>query len=422
MKLIVKPGSLNGDVPVPTSKSHTIRALVIAMLSDGESEIIKPLDSLDTRAAVDACRMLGAEVDLGEVWRVRGVDAAPCVPDNVIDVANSGTTINFMLSASALVDGAVVLTGDASIRKRSSGVLLEALRDLGAEAFSTRGDGRPPFVVRGLLSGGRTELSATSSQYLSSLLISCPLSDGTTEIDVAMLNEAPYVNITLDWLTRQGIELERDGLKHFRIPGGQKYKAFKRRIPGDFSSATFFAVAAAVTDSKLRLLGLDMKDHQGDKEVIRMVEAMGANVDVASDVVSICRGELKGGEFDLNATPDALPAMAVAAALATGESRLVNVAQARDKETDRITVMAEELAKMGADVRELDDGLVIRGGKLKGAHISGHHDHRIVMAFAVAGLAAEGETVIDTAESAAVTFPGFVELMTELGADVRLEE
>ena len=153
-----------------------------------------------------------------------------------------------------------------------------------------------------------------------------------------------------------------------------------------------------------------------------MLEAMGAQVVAGKNDVRIRRGTFKGGEFDLNATPDALPAMAVAGALAEGETRLVNVAQARLKETDRIAVMASELSKMGAQVEEREDGLVVRGGALKGAHLSGHDDHRIVMALAVAGVAAEGETVIDTAESAAVTFPHFVELMTSLGADVRTAE
>jgi 3-phosphoshikimate 1-carboxyvinyltransferase len=228
--------------------------------------------------------------------------------------------------------------------------------------------------------------------------------------------------MTLDWLTRQGIRFEANGLTSFRIPPRQKYHAFKRQVPGDFSSATFFLVAGAVTDSDVTLLGLDMADEQGDREVVRMLEAMGAEVSVSMTGVRIRRRTLDAQEFDLNATPDALPAMAVAASLAKGETRLVNVAQARVKETDRIAVMAAELRKMGAKIKEREDGLVIRGGRLKGAEVCGHNDHRVVMALAVAGLAAEGETTIDTAECAAVTFPNFVELMQKLGGRMRMTE
>lgn len=421
MKLIVEPSRLEGEVLVPASKSHTIRALVIASLAEGVSHISNPLDSLDTQAAINACRALGARVAPGDVWEVVGVGGNPEPPANVIDVMNSGTTLYFMLSAAALIEGAAVLTGDASILSRPAQPLLDALGELGAEAFSTRGNGCPPFVVRGPMKGGKTRLRAVSSQFLSSLLLSCPLAQGQTEIEVVELNEAPYVRMTLDWLGRRGIEYEERELKWFRIPGTQQYHGFQRQVPGDFSSATFFLAAAAITDSDVRLLGLDMDDAQGDKEVVHMLEAMGASVVVGTNEIRIHRGEVKGGEFDLNATPDALPAMAVAASLAEGETRIVNVPQARLKETDRIAVMAAELAKMGAKIEEREDGLVIQGGTLRGAQVDGHHDHRVVMALAVAGLAARGTTVIDTAEAAAVTFPNFVELMKKLGARMRTE-
>jgi 3-phosphoshikimate 1-carboxyvinyltransferase len=225
--------------------------------------------------------------------------------------------------------------------------------------------------------------------------------------------------MTLDWLDRQGIRYEELEMKWFRIPGGQRYRAFERQIPGDFSSATFFLVAGACTDSEIALDGLDMDDPQGDKDVVEMIASMGAKVTVGEGGIDVRRGALVGGEFDLNATPDALCAMAVAGALAEGETRLVNVAQARVKETDRIAVMAAELRKMGANISERPDGLVIRGGRLRGAEVKGHDDHRVVMALAVAGLAAEGTTIIDGAECAAVTFPNFVELMTGLGARMK---
>ncbi len=190
-------------------------------------------------------------------------------------------------------------------------------------------------------------------------------------------------------------------------------------MPADFSSATFFLVAAAVTGSRLFLRGLDMADTQGDKAVVDMLKEMGCTVSVERGGLSIeGPDELRGGTFDLNATPDALPGMAVAGCLARGETRLTNVPQARIKETDRIAVMARELGRMGADATELPDGMVLRHSRLRGAEVEGHGDHRVVMALAVAALAADGPTTIHGAEAAAVTFPDFVDLMRQAGADM----
>jgi 3-phosphoshikimate 1-carboxyvinyltransferase len=259
-----------------------------------------------------------------------------------------------------------------------------------------------------------------TSQYLTSLLIALPCAEKDSVIDVPLLNEQPYVTMTLSWLERLGISLENRDYRSFRVPGGQKYPAFKESIAADFSSATFFLVAAAVTGSELILEGLDFDDPQGDKEVVNILREMGAEIRIDGRSLTIKGGELRGGTFDLNAIPDALPALSVAACFAHGETRLVNVPQARLKETDRISVMHSELSKLGADIDELPDGLVIRGGTLRGGRVKGHHDHRIVMALAVAGLACEGQVEVDTAEAVSVTFPEFCNLMKNTGADIEI--
>ena len=421
MDLYVERSALGGTVRIPGSKSHTIRALAIAALAEGTSHIFEPLDSLDTRACARVCEELGARVRFGDDWLVEGVGGAPECPDDVLDVGNSGTSLYVTLSMAALGKGWSVFTGDEQIRSRPAAPLLKALNDLGAEAWSTRDNGRAPLLVRGPLKGGAATIDCPTSQYLTSLLISLPLAKTDTEITVNSLNEHPYVDITLGWLDGQGVAYERDGFERFRISGGQTYKAFKKAIPADFSTATFFLVAAAITGSEVVLLGLDRDDTQGDKAVVDMLAAMGAEIEWLPDGVCVRGRGLSGGEFDLNATPDALPAMAVAACFAKGTTRLVNVPQARIKETDRIAVMREELTKLGATITELPDGLVIEGGVLEGTTVSGHGDHRVVMALAVAGLAATGRTVVTTAEAAAVTFPTFVELMNSLGARVEGE-
>jgi 3-phosphoshikimate 1-carboxyvinyltransferase len=427
MKLIVNNSKLAGSVEIPGSKSHTIRAVTIASLARGDSVIRKPLVASDTLSAVSACRLLGAEINKPDEWRVRGVGGKPRVPDNVIDVGNSGTTLYIALGTASLVDGTSVFTGDDQIRRRPAGPIIEALNALGANLESTRGNGMAPIIVRGPLRGGKIELDGSkTSQYLTSLLMNCPLAEGGTTIDVANLIEKPYVEMTLRWIEEQGIEVENQDFQKFIIPGRQSYKPFDRAVPADWSSATFFMCAAAITGAELTLLGLDPNDTQGDKAVVDVLREMGALAEWRVEsperrALVISGGALRGATLDLSDTPDALPALAVTACFAEGETKLVNVPQARLKETDRIAVMCQELAKMGADIEELPDGLVIRGSRLKPAEVYGHYDHRVIMSLAVAGLAIEGETTIYTAEALNVTFPNFMELMTSLGADMRKE-
>jgi len=423
--LAVEKSELSGQVRIPASKSHTIRAVAIGSLARGTSRVANPLVSSDTLAAVEVYRKFGASIVLDGEWAITGTGGAPAVPDDIVDVGNSGTTLYIALGTAALIDGYTVFTGDHQIRSRPAGPLLEAMNNLGAHGFSTRGDGRPPLVVGGPMRGGRTELDGSkTSQYLTSLLLNCPLAGGDSEILVSNAIEKPYIEMTLGWLDDMGIRYERAGYESFRIPGGQSYRSFEKSIPGDFSSATFFLCAAAITGSELTLLGLDMKDSQGDKAVVDMLREMGAQIQQLPEGIRITGGELRGGEFDLGDTPDALPAMAVTACFARGVTRLVNVPQARLKETDRIRVMREELSKMGGKVEELPDGLVITGspfdklraGPLHAARVDGRGDHRVVMALAVAGLACKGRTEVETAEAVNVTFPNFVELMRGAGA------
>lgn len=422
MKLVVNKSELAGSVRIPGSKSHTIRAVAVASLADGQSVIRGPLVASDTLAAIDAYRLLGAEILKQDDWVVRGVGGRPHVPENVIDVGNSGTTLYIAMGSAALVDDCSVLTGDDQIRRRPADPLIDALNSLGARVESTRGNGAAPIIIRGPIKGGGIRLDGSkTSQYLTSLLINCPLAHGETIIDVDNLIEKPYVRMTLGWLSEQGIEVENEDFRRFRIPGGQAYRPFDRAVPADWSSATFFMCAAAITGSELVLTGLDTEDTQGDKAIAEMLARMGAEVMPVEGGLRVAGRPLRGVELDLNDTPDALPALAVTACFADGETRLVNVPQARLKETDRITVMREELEKMGADIRELPDGLVIRGTRLKPAAVHGHYDHRVIMALAIAGLALTGETTIYSAEALSVTFPTFAELMQDAGAKMRVD-
>jgi len=423
MILLVEGTPLRGTVEIPGSKSHSIRAVAIAALAPGESVIRQPLDSADARAAFRAYKAFGAQIDdEGDIWRVQGTGGRPSLPDNVIDVANSGTTMRIALASAALIpEGITVLTGDRQVCSRPCGPLAQSLNDLGASVRSTRSNGNPPFVVSGLLRGGATSIEAVSSQYVSALLVNAPLAEKDTHLLVPLLNERPYVGITLDWLARQGIRIEAaEDWSEFHIPGGQTYAPVDRRIPGDFSSATFFLAAGALQDNEIYSSGLDMADTQGDKAVVDYLKAMGAEVRVEAEGINVRAKTLVGCEIDMNATPDALPMMAVLGCFAKGTTRLVNVPQARLKETDRIAVMREELSKMGARITELPDGLVIEESALMPAVVEGHDDHRVVMALAIAGAMLPGTTTINGYEAVNITYPNFCEALTGLGGPARI--
>ncbi|GHV88076.1 3-phosphoshikimate 1-carboxyvinyltransferase [Spirochaetia bacterium] len=470
MRAIITPHRFAGTVRVPASKSHTIRRLLIAALAEGVSEIEYPLDSLDARSCVTVCRALGAEIIEHRTadaqcantpdaagrklvrWTVKGVGpkvrgagsaghtlARPAAP---LDVGNSGTTLFLALAAAALGTGPVTFTGDEQIRRRSALPLLEALAGLGVTVESAD-KGCAPITVRGPWKGGRVSLPCPTSQYLSALLLAAPLAPaGTiTEIDVPLLNERPYIELTLSYLDAQGrsplYETNAD-FSRFRIAGGAAYRPVNGPVSGDFSSAAFPACAAAISGGAVTLLGLDPADHQGDKAVFDVLKQMGCDVtwtrrpsgrepqtsgpaaraECTGWELTVSRtGPLHGCSLDLNATPDLLPAIAAVAAFAEGETALVNVAHARIKETDRIAVMAAELGKLGADIEERPDGLIIRGKAdggpaLRGGAVAGHGDHRVVMALAAAALGAAGPVEIDSAESADVTYPGFLELLS----------
>lgn len=447
MKCRIRPHRFSGTYRIPASKSHTIRRLLFASLAEGVSTLEYPLDSLDTRSCMEVCRAFGARieefyqdaeeaqnhnnpngptVDGRYLYRLEvtgvGGPSGLSTPEDVLNVGNSGTTLYLALAVAALHWRTSVFTGDFQIRRRSAGPLLAALQGLGVEAYSTRDNGCAPIVIRGPWKGGRVRIECPTSQYLSALLIAAPLAPaGTvTEIEVPLLNERPYIDMTLSYLKAQRVPYTvAPDYSFFRIPGGASYRPMDGIVPGDFSSAAFPACAAAVSGGTVRLIGLDPNDTQGDRALFDMLQVMGCVVSWEQDplgpVIQVQAPPygLRGADFDLNATPDALPALAATAACGQGTTRLLNVPNARIKETDRIAVMAQELGRLGVPVQEFSDGLVIQGsaGKLLGGTVRGHHDHRVVMALAVCGLACQQPLVVDTAEAAAVTYPHFLTLL-----------
>ena len=424
MRVSIGKSSLSGEVFAPPSKSYTHRAITLAALSK-ESIVRRPLLSADTLATVRASEKFGASIERkGENLIIHGFDGRPKVPDDVIDAANSGTTLRLMTAIAALTDGITVLTGDSSLRTRPNGPLLEALNKLGAKACSTRGNERAPIIVRGGLKGAEVDISGSiSSQFISALLIACPLKESNTTLSImGKLKSKPYVDVTLEMLELAGVKIQtgnENGIK-FIIPGKQKYDFKDYTIPGDFSSVSYLLAAAAMIDgSELTVKNL-FPSKQGDKLIIEILEKMGADItwDKKAGTVTIKGGrQLNAITFDAGATPDLVPTVAVLASAAEGTSIIENAEHVRYKETDRLRALATELPKLGVKLKEEKDSLTITGGKLHGATVHGWDDHRIVMALAVAGMVA-GDTTIDTTESVSISYPEFFKDIRSLGAKI----
>ncbi|MDR0526498.1 MAG: 3-phosphoshikimate 1-carboxyvinyltransferase [Spirochaetaceae bacterium] len=373
MNVLVKPHCFSGTVNIPASKSHTIRRLLIAALADGRSRLLRPLDSLDTRSCASVCALLGAGFSEtpGEdaCWDIDGIGSGASIkaPAAPLDVGNSGTTLFLAIAIAALSKNNISFTGDKQIETRSAAPLLNALSGLGVNVESR--NGCVPITVKGPVCGGRVSLECVTSQYLSALLLAAPLAEegSVIEIDVPLLNERPYIEMTLSYLKRQNIKYKTNaGFSYFRIEGGAKYKPICGEVTGDFSSAAFPALAAALSGGKLCLTNLDPQDNQGDKLFFEILKQSGCKVEWLRSGntwrLEIERsGALKAFSCDLNATPDMLPACAVLGAFSHGRTKLYNAAHARLKETDRIAVMAAELKKLGVNCVELPDGLEIDG-------------------------------------------------------------
>lgn len=420
MDMTLTNASVAGSITIPASKSQTIRALLIATFAPGGHSVIHhALDSQDTRSCIEVCRALGSQItEQGNGTLV--VDAPRKFPSVItVDCGNSGTTLYLAAGLAASTGSLVTFTGDAQLRNRPVGELLSALSDLGAHIsypVDNNRTGYPPFTIQGPLTGGRTSIVCHTSQHLSALLLGCPLATHTSHIVVPLLNERPYVHMTRSWLDRQDIPYVTDeGMNHFTILGNQLYRPFETMVSGDFSSASFFFCAAAITGGRVTVAGLDPEDPQGDKEILGILERMGCTVTWNEPQAVTVEGPSTGllaGEFDLNAMPDALPVLAVTACYARGTSILGNVPQARIKETDRIRVMRENLVACGAALEERPDALVIHGkGALRGGICEGHDDHRIIMAMAIAALGSSQPIEIKGIDAVGVTFPTFFSLL-----------
>ncbi|MFA4815435.1 MAG: 3-phosphoshikimate 1-carboxyvinyltransferase [Candidatus Gracilibacteria bacterium] len=422
MNLHVFPSKeLSGTLRIPGSKSQSVRALLVATLAKGTSILHSLPESEDVSAALEVCRDLGVQIETVSCHenciriKSQGVPLRPL--KNVLWTANSGITTCFVLPILALTEGAraMQINADEQMKKRPIQNLLNNLSDLGVHVeFSTW-----PITVRGPLKGGASKVNGLTSQFISALLLSGIYAEQDVDLQVENLNERPYLELTLDWLRSQNIRFGhvREGrADRFHLPAGQQFSPIDYSIPGDYSSASTFLAAGALFEGDVRLEGLDPNSHQGDRRLLTILQTMGACVEISNGIIRVHKAPLKGIAINANDIPDLVPTLAVLGTQAKGVTHILNVSHARIKETDRLHSMAVGLRTMGADIEELEGGLVIRSSQLHGARVHGFNDHRTIMALALAGLLADGETIIDTAEGLNKTYPRFGDHLKTLNA------
>ena len=421
-KVRIKNSKFFGTVSMPPSKSAAHRAIICAALARGKSTIF-PVDfSNDIKATTECMKFLGADIEFdGEKLTVDGTNVFK-KKNVVLDCGESGSTLRFLIPVCAAGGVNAVFLGHGKLPERPIGIYLECLPEKNVEC---RTKGGLPLEISGQLKSGIYEIAGNvSSQFITGLLLALPLLDSDSEIILTTeLQSSSYIDMTTDIMHQFGVDVERTE-RGWRISGNQSYKPQSFKVEGDWSQAAFFMTAAAL-DGKITINNLDINSRQGDKECVDIYKRFGARITEDKGNIIIEHGELKGIEINAENIPDMVPALAVTAAFAEGETVIKGAERLRIKECDRLAAMADGLSRLGADIEETKDGLIIKGVKsLHGGEVKGYNDHRIVMSMAVAGMCADGDVIISDRESIRKSYPKFFEDYRKLGgvADVVMGE
>lgn len=410
---------ISATVDIPASKSYTNRALLIAALADGECRIENPLFSDDTHYMSEALIRFGIPVkrEAGKAFVVSGTGGKITAPEEEIFVGNAGTTMRFLTTFSTLAQGVTRLNGDKRMLERPIGDLLDCLKQMQVQAQSVKGNQCPPLKIHGgHVPGGEVRLAGDkSSQYLTSILLSAPYFDHDTTIHIqGDLTSKTYADITLDIMKAFGVRVENENYQRFHVTSGQRYRAKTYRVEGDWSSASYFLAAAAVTGGEITLTGMNPDSVQGDAQFLDVLGQMGCDIEKSKEKIHLKGNPLKGISINMNSMPDAVQTLAVAALFAEGETAITGIGNLRIKETDRISALVTELSRLGATVNSGDDFLIIRPGtNLAGAEVETYDDHRMAMSFALAGLKIPG-VKIKNPRCVEKSFPDFFDRFGKL--------
>lgn len=414
----IKSGKfLEGDVVIPPSKSLSHRAIIAASLASGNSRIDNLIQSKDIQVTTDCMANLGAKfTQSNDGYDVEGMDNHLTLLNNQFKCHESGSTLRFMIPIAMLCDEEVVFHGEGKLRTRplipyfdlfdtqnipyvyDASLPLNVKKSFKADTFKIRGD--------------------VSSQFITGLLYALPLLKETSEIHITShLESKGYIDLTLDVLKDFGIEVINHNYEKFIVPGNQKYQASDYRVEGDYSQIAFWIVAGLI-NGHLNCLDMNLNSSQGDREVFDIVERMAGNLIKSSEKIQVNKSETIPTVIDGSQCPDIIPVLTVLAAVTPGTTKVINASRLRIKECDRLKAITTELNKIGADITELEDGLIINGkNKLTGGKVSGWNDHRIVMSLAIASLVCEEDVYIEGCDAITKSYPHFFETFKELGGE-----
>lgn len=409
---IVTSGRVKGEITAPASKSYAQRAAAAALLADGVSTLTHLTLCNDVSAALNVIRRLGASIaHEGTTYSIEG-GFNPTA--DRIDIGESGLAARLFAPIAALGSRPITIDGEGSILKRPVGMIQEPLQQLGARVTS-RG-GYLPLVVEGPLRGGKVTVDGShSSQFITGLLMALPLAEHDTELTVERLASRPYIDMTIEVLRAFGIEVTHQEYTRFQIKGGQRYAAAEYNIEGDWSGASCLLVAGAVAGA-VTVRNLNPDSLQADKAILEALRIAGAKVTTTRNAVTVSNSPLMAFNFDATHCPDLFPALAVLAANSKGTSVIRGTNRLTHKESNRAETLAGTFRALGIAVDLAEpDRMKITGGKIVGAEVESHNDHRIAMAAAVAALTADGPVTIRQAEAVNKSYPGFWNDLEKLG-------
>jgi len=416
MDIKVFPSEISGELRAPSSKSQTIRAIAAAMLASGTSQIYYPSKCDDALAMTGIAETLGSKIS--SFANKLGISGGFNPNLKTINCGESGLAARLMIALASLGDQQTIITGDGTLLKRHLGNIAQPLIDLGVKCKTT--DGYLPFKIQGPLNGGLVEADGSGgSQFISGLLMALPLAENNSELRVRSLKSIPYIDMTLEVLSKFGINIQHKDYKIFKINGNQKYLPARLEIEGDWSGASFPLVAGALAGN-LKISGLNPNSRQADLKIISALSLAGTAVENKNDEFKIGKSKLNSYNFDATHCPDLFPPLVVLAAAAKGKSKITGVNRLSQKESDRGLVLQKEMGKLGVQIDLAGDEMTVYGGQINGGTIFSHHDHRIAMSGAVAALVADDPVIIQNAECVSKSYPGFFDDMKKVGVKMEV--
>lgn len=418
-KMIIESARLGGSVSAPPSKSLSHRIMIAAALSQGQSIIKGIKESVDIRATKTCLETLGAEIDFYEnEMKINGMGRPTALKDTTMFCEESGSTLRFMIPITALSGQFACFEGKGKLKTRPIDPYFSIFDQSGIEYTY---DGHLPLTIKGTLKSGVYELPGhISSQFVTGLLMSLPLLDGDSTIRMtSKLESRDYVDLTIDVMAMFGVEVDNHNYEFFEIKGSQAYMARPVRVEGDYSQMAFWAVAGCIGSDPIVIENTSEETRQGDSRIFKIIEEMGGRVEYKENSITVHPSQTHNIKINVSEIPDLVPILAVLGSLSLGTMHIYGGERVRLKESDRLNAIATEINKIGGQIEETPDGLIIKGvTSLQGGRVEGWNDHRIVMAMAIAAISCSEKLTIEGWEAINKSYPEFFKDYQKLGGVV----